>query len=263
MKKFSQRLVLLLARRKVPPADISEQRPHSETPVSIPILDGQDRSATRTPPSVARLPSRTPVHPDQAQPNELSLVHQEDKRRAVAASTIQQVWRTYAARKCALAQLAAIDTSFRSLQSTFTFPDSVDFVQSSSATTSDELALAYTPNNRPIFAFEDSAIRFLTQLDAVDSAGDAEVRAVRKESVNRIESALKALETRKLDACRVQQAQPTSNVPASGAEPDDKTEAGAMEESLATSVLPDVESEEVAVEATLSEPNDIVVVDSR
>jgi len=61
----------------------------------------------------------------------------------------------------------------------------------------------------------------------------------------------------------VQQAQPTSNVPASGAEPDDKTEAGAMEESLATSVLPDVESEEVAVEATLSEPNDIVVVDSR
>ena len=193
---------------------------------------------------------------------ELSLVHQEE-RRAVAASTIQQVWRTYAARKCALAQLAAIDTSFRSLQSTFTFPDPVDFVQSSSTTSSDELALAYTPNNRPIFAFEDSAIRFLTQLDAVDSAGDAEVRAVRKESVNRIESALKALETRKLDACKVQRAHSISNVPASDVEPDDKTEVGAMEESRATSALPDVEFEEVGVEATLSEPNDIVIVDGK
>lgn len=249
-----------LGSSQVPPADISEQRPHSGIPVSIPILDldGQGRSATRTPPS----PSRSPVRPDQAQPPEVSLVRQGGKRRAVAASTIQQVWRGYAGRKRALAQLAAIDASFRSLQSAFTFPDSVDFVQSSSATTSDKLPLAYTPNNRPIFAFEDSAIRLLTQLDAVDSAGDAEVRAVRKESVNRIESALKALETRKLDAWKVQRAGTHSifNVPASGAEPNDKTEAGAMEESLATRGLPDVEPE-VAVEATLSEPNDIVIVD--
>ena len=239
-------------------ADIFEsQRPRREIRVSIPSSDSQDIRAANGPPSVARSRSHSPV--PQARP---ATLHRDSERHAPAASTIQNAWRAHIARKRALAQIAAIDASFQSLQSTFAFPTSVDFVQSSAATSLDTPALAYTEKNRPVLAFEDSAMRFLTQLDAVDSAGDVKVRAVRKESVNRIEASLKALENQKADAWQAHQAN-TSLIPslATSIEASDEGETGKMEKPLVLGAFPDLEQEEAEIEAKLSELEDAVIVD--
>ena len=252
MKNLRDRLVPSLDSMYARAADINEQqRPHSDNiSVSIPIVDERDTSAMKTHPTAAdsrpHLPAPAQMRPHQPEP----LVHQDNERRASAASTIQQVWRTYAARKHALIQLAAINASFRSLQSTFTFPTSVDFVQSSpepSSASDAPPAFAYTANNRPIFAFEDSATRLLTRLDAVDSGGDGKVRVARKEIVNSIESALKALENRKLDVWKAYR----GNIP-------DVEVEGMGEHTGATLEL---EREDAAVGAALSESEDAVLVD--
>ncbi|KAG8744388.1 hypothetical protein FRC11_013485, partial [Ceratobasidium sp. 423] len=81
----------------------------------------------------------------------------------------------------AAAQL--ILSSFITLQSEFAFPNQLDFLPGSS------LKLAYTPNN-VLHGYEYALTGLLTQLEAVGSYGDDEVRRTRKEAVETIKREL-------------------------------------------------------------------------
>ena len=70
----------------------------------------------------------------------------------------------------------------------FSIPPSLDF--------SDDEAdgLAYTPTNAPIRAYEQALERLLSQLDAIESDGDEEVREARRTAVKEVEMALEGVE---------------------------------------------------------------------
>ncbi|ETW79797.1 hypothetical protein HETIRDRAFT_171676 [Heterobasidion irregulare TC 32-1] len=97
--------------------------------------------------------------------------------------------------------VTAIESSFRALQHAFTFPSTLDFdappapPTTSPATpaptsASHDYPLAYTPTNAPVRAYEHALSALLAQLDAVESDGDAAVRARRRGVVRDIERAL-------------------------------------------------------------------------
>ncbi|KAG8737276.1 hypothetical protein FRC10_008381 [Ceratobasidium sp. 414] len=97
--------------------------------------------------------------------------------------------------------IAGILVTFVSLSSNFTFPSQLDF---SSLSSSDSPKLAYTPNNVLLHQYEHTLTGLLTQLDAVESYGDEEVRKARKEAVKRIEKELAELDERKMEEWRKQ-----------------------------------------------------------
>ncbi|KAG9080138.1 hypothetical protein FRC06_007039 [Ceratobasidium sp. 370] len=101
------------------------------------------------------------------------------------------------------AAAAGILVTFASLSSNFTFPSQLDF---SSPSSSDSPKLAYTPNNAPLHQYEHELTGLLTQLDAVESYGDGDVRKARKEAVKRIEKELAELDKRKMEEWRKQSA---------------------------------------------------------
>ncbi|KAG9112447.1 hypothetical protein FRC07_007902 [Ceratobasidium sp. 392] len=101
------------------------------------------------------------------------------------------------------AAVAGILTMFASLRSGFSFPSRLDFAPSSS---SDPSKLAYTPNNAPIHQYEHVLTGLLTQLDAVESYGDEEVRRARRDAVKQIEKELAGLDERKMEEWRKQNA---------------------------------------------------------
>ncbi|KAF7793541.1 hypothetical protein EIP86_004655 [Pleurotus ostreatoroseus] len=131
-----------------------------------------------------------------------------------AATKIQKTWRTYAQRRAALASLERISAAFEASKSAFTLPAKLDYQrtpgdtaqsvsvpttcvviasvpvqEADSETEAEEQApkLAYTPNNAPLHAYEEELNQMLTQLDEVQSGGDADVRARRRELVRTIE----------------------------------------------------------------------------
>ncbi|KAF9498171.1 hypothetical protein BDN71DRAFT_1443914 [Pleurotus eryngii] len=102
-----------------------------------------------------------------------------------------------------------IETTFSSLESEFVFPAQLDFTPPSSpsilvsplpgtenATVSDSANhhLAFTARNQPLRFYEHALGELLSQLDRIDSFGNEELRARRKEVVGRVERALEALE---------------------------------------------------------------------
>ncbi|KAK7468422.1 hypothetical protein VKT23_002936 [Stygiomarasmius scandens] len=103
-----------------------------------------------------------------------------------------------------------IEASFLTLQSDFVFPSQIDFTPTSSRSpsptrssenepltpTSDStvLKLAYTSRNHPVRYYEQTLSALLTQLDDVQSFGNEEVRALRKEVVGRVKKAIDELE---------------------------------------------------------------------
>ncbi|KAI8996253.1 hypothetical protein BD414DRAFT_477264 [Trametes punicea] len=104
------------------------------------------------------------------------------------------------ARKLSLAQIKEVEDALRKLETTFKFPEQLDFVNpvaSDLNSDSDEPgALAYTANNKPLHAYEHALNGLLTRLDAVESNGDLHVRGRRKEVVKEVERALQAMERR-------------------------------------------------------------------
>lgn len=259
----------LLFSSSVPVTDFKNQstRPAPTRSINIPVSSGdgsRDRDEVK-----ASTPSDTPSsaarpYAFRAQitsPAETSVINE---RRNVAASAIQTSWRAYALRKKAMAQISAIHVAFQELQSSFTFPVPVDFVETSSPAAPH---LAYTTNNRPILSYEHEATKLLTRLDAIDSAGDAQIRAGRKALVNDIEDALKALESMKLDAWNAQQtaAQSTSSSITSSSIPSVASEVPSSSvsdnEPADEEMSQSEEEEEAIVLAAVSEPEDMVLVE--
>lgn len=186
----------------------TQQPPRSASPVKIPIMDPEAPKSAQATEKVSNLFSAHHFVSD----HDIDLSSVQSARRSPspatpiisterlneAAFTIQSQWRSYALRQRALSQINNIRSSFTNLQSTFTFPSTVDFTDATSPT------LAFTANNRPILVYEHTATGLLTKLDAVDSAGDANVRKARKALVNEIEAAIREVDEKKLAAWEAQ-----------------------------------------------------------
>ncbi|OBZ74366.1 hypothetical protein A0H81_05492 [Grifola frondosa] len=115
---------------------------------------------------------------------------------AIAAKVLA-FYRARRARKLSLAQIKDVEKALHTLESTFQFPEHLDFnlVSSSASNDSDsEDGLAYTSNNTPVHVYEHALNELLTRLDAVESGGDLEVRRLRKEVVKEVECALHEVE---------------------------------------------------------------------
>lgn len=198
-----------------------QQRRRPASPQSIHIPINEEVHASASPQREVSIPvdalpfppSSNPSPSPQSQshsvpinvPSRPSLSEEELEDRRAAALVIQSHWRAHQLRHRALAQISSIRDAFTVLQTNFTFPSTVDFVSSpspSSANTDTVPALAYTPSNRAILAYEHSATELLTRLDAVDSAGDRKVRRARKALVDEIERAMRGVENAKGEAWR-------------------------------------------------------------
>ena len=135
--------------------------------------------------------------------------------RDAAARTIQSFVRPWLARLSALHAIDDISRRFEDIKTGFEFPSTLDFADSPSSSasssssslsssSSDETApavpsLLYTPRNAPLHGHEHALVKLLSDLDAVESRGDACVKRARKELVVRIERELGALDARKMD----------------------------------------------------------------
>ncbi|KAG8696960.1 hypothetical protein FRC09_008172 [Ceratobasidium sp. 395] len=96
---------------------------------------------------------------------------------------------------------AVIDilSKFTNLKSSFTFPATLDFLPPPEGISTPAPKLAYTPNNAPLHQYEHLLTGLLTQLDAVESYGDAKVRKARKDAVKEIEKELEGLDGQKVN----------------------------------------------------------------
>ncbi|KAF8316302.1 hypothetical protein DL93DRAFT_766526 [Clavulina sp. PMI_390] len=143
------------------------QAPQSADP-ELPIVPGPASAAGRLP---TRLPAQPTMKPfPKAQPE--------------VPST-------------AMGAIGAIESRFVNLTYDFKFPTNPDFSPTASSASS---ALLFTPTNAPVRAYEQSLTSLLTDLDAVDSQGDEDVRHARKELVKRVEAALESLDAVKAAA---------------------------------------------------------------
>lgn len=92
----------------------------------------------------------------------------------------------------ATSSIDAISARLSSLTTSFAYPAVPDYLHPTTSS-----ALAYTPTNAPIRLYEQALTKCLTDLDAVESGGDEEVRKRRKEVVRAVEGALEELEREK------------------------------------------------------------------
>ncbi|KAI8990414.1 hypothetical protein BD414DRAFT_381436, partial [Trametes punicea] len=137
-----------------------------------------------------------------------------------AAEKIQDAYRSYSSRKQALKSIATLRKRFLTAKSNFTLPTTLDYetpsgdgtsedsqqhttvtVDRSAALPSPSLSavdehddpfkhvprLAYTPTNAALHGYEEELNRILSALDAIDSRGDAGVRAARRELARMVE----------------------------------------------------------------------------
>lgn len=87
----------------------------------------------------------------------------------------------HAARLAALTTIDALRTQFTSLKNVFVFPTSLEFASTPvSSAISETPRLAYTHTNTPVHAYEDALLKLLQALDAVESAGEVDVREKKK-----------------------------------------------------------------------------------
>lgn len=100
-----------------------------------------------------------------------------------------------------LEQLSTLSTKLSELISSFKLTK-LDFQPTS---TSDSIKLAFTSQNAPFLAFEDSLTRLLIELDGVESGGNEIIRNGRKKLVKEIENELSKLEVIKQNEFNKQQ----------------------------------------------------------
>ncbi|GBE86946.1 hypothetical protein SCP_1001900 [Sparassis crispa] len=118
------------------------------------------------------------------------------------AAKLLDLYKAKRSRKLSLAEIGAVQATLRALETSFVFPEKLDFTQLSPADSNSESTkdfgstngLAYTANNSPIHTYEHSLNVLLTRLDAVESRGDLHVRGRRKEIVKEVERALREME---------------------------------------------------------------------
>ncbi|KAI0673180.1 hypothetical protein C8Q78DRAFT_704647 [Trametes maxima] len=183
--------------------DVCERR--DAQPVAGPSVPKHERQVSSSSASAAETTSQpaqsaTPEATPKTTPTEGSHLHRTPALPAAVAEKLLKFYHARRARKLSLAQITAVEDALRKLESTFAFPSHLDFVNplpTPTPTDSDEPgALAYTPNNTPVHAYEHALNGLLTQLDAVESNGDLAVRGRRKEVVREVERALEAVERR-------------------------------------------------------------------
>ncbi|KAI0354213.1 hypothetical protein OH77DRAFT_1496819 [Trametes cingulata] len=160
------------------------------------------------PPSVPSSPApTTPAQPPVSEsakptPTEGAPLHRTPALPPAVAEKLLKFYHARRARKLSLAQIKNVEDALRKLESTFEFPEHLDFVNpvseadSADSDSGEPGALAYTANNTPVHAYEHALNGLLTQLDAVESNGDLAVRGRRKEVVREVERALEAVERR-------------------------------------------------------------------
>jgi hypothetical protein len=181
----------------VPQRQPRSQEPSTGRTTRIPVSGGR----AQTQPPVDRTPAPTTPPPVPAKPTYTA-------EHATAASKIQDAYRAHAARRHALSELSNISNSFSSLQAGFHPPEHLDYIvegatvdvpttsvplsTASEGSRNDETSsrpkLAYTSKNAPLHAYEDALGKLLSKIDAVESGGDADVRAARKALARAVEA---------------------------------------------------------------------------
>ncbi|CDO68784.1 hypothetical protein BN946_scf184989.g50 [Trametes cinnabarina] len=168
----------------------------------------------------------TPKHQEAPQRNEspkpkLPSLDNPTAEQVAAAEKIQDAYRTYSVRKQALKSIATLRKRFLQAKANFTLPTTLDYetsaadganpdgrsyttvsVDPSAALPSPSLSaadehdhdpfkhvpkLAYTPTNAALHGYEEELNRILSALDAIESRGDAGVRAARRELARMVE----------------------------------------------------------------------------
>jgi hypothetical protein len=116
--------------------------------------------------------------------------------RDAAARKIQLFIRTHLPRLRAFEAIAHISRQFEDVKAAFEFPSMLDFAE---PPTGDNAvpALLFTPRNAAIHGHENTLVKLLSKLDAVESHGDSRIRRARKQLVKRIESELGELDAKK------------------------------------------------------------------
>ncbi|KAI0659543.1 hypothetical protein C8Q70DRAFT_1106031 [Cubamyces menziesii] len=176
-------------------SDIFDAQPAQSQPVAGPSTVKATASASPSAPA----PSASSPAPE-ASKNEGAHLHRTHALPPAVAEKLLNFYRARRARKLSLAQIKDVEDALRKLESTFEFPEHLDFVnpvsEDADADTKEPGALAYTANNTPVHAYEHALNGLLTKLDAVESNGDLAIRGRRKEVVREVERALEAVERR-------------------------------------------------------------------
>ncbi|KZS89358.1 hypothetical protein SISNIDRAFT_489319 [Sistotremastrum niveocremeum HHB9708] len=113
-----------------------------------------------------------------------------------------------------LDKLAAIRSEFVSLTSSFSFPSTLVFDP-----TSPSPKLAFNSINAALHSYEESLMKLLSKLDAVESDGDENIRTTRKEIARLVEAALQGLDAEKEEMWKKQRVETsTGAAPVTGYE---------------------------------------------
>ncbi|KAG6876542.1 hypothetical protein C0992_010479 [Termitomyces sp. T32_za158] len=120
-------------------------------------------------------------------------------------------------------EVRSIEAAFYGLQADFTFPATLDFISShlipgnpvtsDSERSSSTTHLAHTSRNHSVRFYEQALSSLLAQLDSVDSFGNDDLRATRKEVVSMVEKALEELEKEVEGRFRTRLAKEAKSVP--------------------------------------------------
>ncbi|KAH9886715.1 hypothetical protein C8Q73DRAFT_715058 [Cubamyces lactineus] len=175
-----------------PTAPSRSAQPPIETPSFKEELEARLRASAPAPSSSSPAP--------EVPKDEGAHLHRAHALPPAVAEKLLKFYRARRARKLSLAQIKDVEDALRKLESTFEFPEHLDFVdpvsEDADADAEEPGALAYTTNNTPVHAYEHALNGLLTKLDAVESNGDLAVRGRRKEVVREVERALEAVERR-------------------------------------------------------------------
>ena len=100
--------------------------------------------------------------------------------------------------KAALERVESIEHTFHHLEAEFELPSQLDFIAAPLRFGDDASSvfphLAFTARNHPVRYYEQTLTTLLSQLDLIESHGDASLRQRRKDAVSSIEKALDDLE---------------------------------------------------------------------
>ncbi|KAL7278690.1 hypothetical protein ACG7TL_007692 [Trametes sanguinea] len=197
---------------KVTTIPITSPRSSAKT---IPVQQQQQQAEKEAP-----KPQETPKAKESPKPN-LSSLDNPTPEQVAAAEKIQETYRSYSVRKQALKSIATLRKRFLTARANFTLPTTLDYetpsgdvtspdgrphttvtVDPSAALPSPSLSaadaqdedpfkhvpkLAYTPTNAALHGYEEELNRILSALDAIESRGDAGVRAARRELARMVE----------------------------------------------------------------------------
>ncbi|GAA5928189.1 uncharacterized protein JCM15063_003812 [Sporobolomyces koalae] len=116
-----------------------------------------------------------------------------------AATTVQRHFRRHLARRNALARLSTLASKFSTRQTAFEKPLSFTFQQRASTIDSSSPAppLAFGSANSSFLSYEDFLVKLLSDIDAVESGGDRQVKQERKQLVRNVEKELARLDAMK------------------------------------------------------------------